>query len=630
MRVQFFKKLFLTVLSLSLAVTGVHGAASFYYGVTGTDEVSAALQPDYTYQGIDVSKWQEDIDWAQVASDKNVEFVIIRCGYGSNTETHDDVKWEEYASACEQYGIPYGVYLYSYATSSAMIDSEVNHIKRLLKGHTPSLPIYLDMEEKTVTDTCSASQLSAMAKRFCKKMDNAGFRCGVYASAYYWYAYLDKFAEEDTHYHWVAQYNTPYCAYANEEIVEDFGKSWAFFKDYHYYETWQYASTGSVAGISGNVDMNYWYGSMDLIASTTSANTASGVKLTWSSTPQADYYYIYRKDEDASSYEKVDYVDASTLSYVDDSAEPGALYDYKIKLRTGSGFTEAGPRSTILRLENPVISKVANYDKGMKVAWDETDGADGYYIYRKTSQDGTWEKLDKVEDGSTVSYKDTTVKAGKRYYYTVKAYSDEGYSSSKDADGSSYYRLATPAMDEISNKSYGMYIAWDDVAKASGYNIYRKSKADGTYELIAQVEGRENTEYRDKSVAFGNGKNYYYTVRAYITKGSRNYYSAQNAEGLYYYRLTAPYLTKAVKKSKYNKVVWDENEKAGGYIVYRKTKKSGSWKKVAVIDDSETAYYKDTDVKKGKTYYYTVRAYKVKNGTKYVSKYDTTGLKVKR
>ncbi len=630
MKVNLIKKFVTAMLSLSLAVTGVQGAASFYYGVTGTDEVSAALQPDYTYQGIDVSKWQGDIDWAQVASDKNVEFVIIRCGYGSNTETHDDVKWEEYASACEQYGIPYGVYLYSYATSSAMIDSEVNHIKRLLKGHTPSLPIYLDMEEKTVTDTCSASQLSAMAKRFCKKMDNAGFRCGVYASAYYWYAYLDKFAEEDTHYHWVAQYNTPYCAYANEEIVEDFDKSWAFFKDYHYYETWQYASTGSVAGISGNVDMNYWYGSMDLIATTTSANTASGVKLTWSSTPQADYYYIYRKDEDASSYEKVDYVDASTLSYVDDSAEPGALYDYKIKLRTGSGFTEAGPVSTIIRLENPEISKVANYDKGIKVTWSEVEGASGYRIYRRTSADDKWEKIDTIKDGETVAYKDTSVKAGKRYYYTIKAYHEDGYNSSKDSEGSFYYRLATPALEEITNKSYGMYIAWDDVPKASGYYIYRRSSEDKAYERIGQVEGRENTEYKDKSVAFSNGKNYYYTVRAYITKGEQNYSSASDSNGLYYFKLMAPYLKKAVKKSKYNKVTWEENEKASGYIVYRKTSKAGSWKKVAVIDDNSKTAYKDTDVKKGKTYYYTVRSYRVKNGQKYVSTYDTEGLKVKR
>ncbi len=630
MKNRFVQKIVLAMLSLSMAVTGVLGTASFYGNRTGQDEVFAASQPAYTYRGIDVSKWQEDIDWEQVASAQNVDFVILRCGYGSNTSDKDDVKWEEYVTACEEYGIPYGVYLYSYATSSSMIDSEVNHIKRLLKGHTPSLPVYLDMEEKAVTNACSAAQISSMAKRYCKKMENAGYRAGIYASAYYWYTYLDEFAEDDTHYHWVAQYNTEYCAYADEEIVEDFDKSWAYYKDYHYYETWQYSSTGSVDGISGNVDMNYWYGSMDLITSTTCSNTEGGVKVLWSSSPQAAWYYIYRKEEDDDSFEEIDHVDAEILSYVDDSAEPGALYDYKVKLRTGSGFTEAGPKAAILRLENPEISRVANYDQGIRVTWGEVEGASGYHIYRKTSADGSWEKIDTVEDGETVAYRDTAVKAGKRYYYTIKAYHEDGYNSAKDAEGSSYYRLATPALDEITNKSYGMYISWDDVPKASGYYIYRKSSADGAYELIDQVEGRENTEYKDKSVALGNGKNYYYTVRAYITKGETNYRSAEDKNGLYYYRLLSPYLKKAVKKAKYNKVVWEENEKAGGYIVYRKTSKSGSWKKVAVIEDSEKTAYKDTNVKKGKTYYYTVRSFRVKNGKKYISTYDTAGIKVKR
>ena len=633
MKNHFLKRALSAVLSLSLAVTAIMGTASFYAKndpLAITSGVEAASQPAYTYRGIDVSKWQGDIDWEKVAAADNVDFVILRCGYGSNTAEKDDIKWEEYVTACEKYGIPYGVYLYSYATSSDMIDSEVNHIKRLLKGHTPSLPVYLDMEESSVISACSASQISSMAKRYCTKMENAGYRAGVYASVYYWYAYLESFAKNDNHYHWVAQYNSDYCAYADEELVEQYDKSWAVYQDYHYYETWQYSSTGSVSGISGNVDMNYWYGSMDLISTTTAANTESGIKLTWNSSPQAAYYYIYRKETDGSSYEEVDHVEAGTLSYVDTDADGGTLYDYKVKLRTDSGFTEAGPKAEILRLKNPVISSVANYDKGIKVKWGKIAGADGYYVYRKTTADGTWEKVDKLDGKATVTYKDTSVKAGKRYYYTIKAYSSDGYTSAKNSDGSSYYRLGTPALDTIANKSYGMYISWDEVSKASGYIVYRKSSESASYEQIATITDPDTTSYKDKSVAFKNGKSYYYTVRAYITKGSTDYKSAYDTDGLYYFKLLAPYLKKAVKKSGYNKITWEENEKAGGYIVYRKTSKSGSWKKVATIEDGSTTSYKDKDVKKGKTYYYTVRAYKVKSSKKYVSVYDTAGVKVKR
>ena len=630
MKNKFLKKIVLSLLSLSLAVTGIGETASFYYKATNTQSVHAASQPKYTYRGIDVSKWQGDIDWSQVATADNVDFVILRCGYGTNTTDKDDVKWEEYVTACEQYGIPYGVYLYSYATTSSAIDSEVAHIKRLLKGHTPSLPVYLDMEDKSVIDACSASQISALAKRYCTKIEKAGYRAGVYASVYYWYAYLDSFAKNDKHYHWVAQYNSDYCSYADEELVAQYAKSWAVYQDYHSYETWQYSSTGSVQGISGNVDMNYWYGSMDLISTTATSNTENGVKIQWSSTPQAAYYYIYRKEEDADKYEEVDHVEADTLTYLDEDAQAGVLYDYKVKMRTLSGFTEAGPVSLIQRLKNPVLKSVTNYAKGMKVTWGKVAGASGYHIYRKSAADDKWEKLDSVEGKATVTYKDTTVKAGKKYYYTVKAYSDDGFTSARDTEGSFYYRLATPALDEIKNKSYGMYISWEDVPKASGYYIYRKSSSDGTYELIDEVEGGDTTEYKDKSIAFKNGKNYYYTVCAYITKGQKNYKSAKSSDELYYFKLLAPYLKKVTKKSKYNRVTWEENEKATGYIVYRKTKKSGSWTKVATIEEGDVTSYKDTDVKKGKTYYYTVRAYKAKNGVKYTSVYDSEGLKIKR
>ena len=629
MKFNILKRMALSLLSLSLAVTCIEGAASFYYRGTSSGLTYAASQPKYTYQGIDVSHWQKDIDWASVAKNKKVDFVILRCGYGSDTESHDDAKWQANVTACEEYGIPYGVYLYSYATSSSMIDSEVAHIKRLLKGHTPSLPIYLDMEDKSVTSSCTASQISSMAKRYCKKMDAAGFKSGVYASTYYWYKYLDKYAKSDKHYHWVAQYSD-YCAYADEELVAQYGADWAVYRDYHSYEMWQYASTGSVSGISGNVDMNYWYGSMGLISDTTVSNTQDGSKIVWSSTPQANSYYIYRRTGDDSSYKKIDVVDADTLSYVDDSADGGKLYTYKVKMHTLSGFSEAGPKAELLRLENPELSSVSNNEKGIKVKWTKTAGSDGYYIYRKSSADDKWEKIDTVAGKTKVTYNDTGVKAGKKYYYTIRAYSEDGYTSARDSEGNFYYRLKQPVLDEISSKSYGMYISWDEVSKAGGYYIYRKSTADGSYELIDTVEGGDNTTYKDKSVESKNGKNYYYTVRAYITKSSKNYKSSCDSEGLYYYRMTAPELKKAVKKSEYNRFTWEENEKAGGYIVYRKTSKSGSWKKVATIEDGETASYKDTDVKKGKTYYYTVRAYKVKSGTKYYSPYDSDGVKVKR
>ena len=82
-------------------------------------------------KGIDVSQWQGKIDWAKVKAD-GIEYAVIRCGYGSNLTYYDDTYWEYNVSECERLGIPYGVYLYSYADSTADARSEAEHTICLL------------------------------------------------------------------------------------------------------------------------------------------------------------------------------------------------------------------------------------------------------------------------------------------------------------------------------------------------------------------------------------------------------------------------------------------------------------------------------------------------------------------
>lgn len=59
-------------------------------------------------KGIDVSSWQGNIDWNKVKK-SDIDFVIIRCGYGSDIKSQDDSKWERNVEECERLGIPYGV-----------------------------------------------------------------------------------------------------------------------------------------------------------------------------------------------------------------------------------------------------------------------------------------------------------------------------------------------------------------------------------------------------------------------------------------------------------------------------------------------------------------------------------------
>lgn len=198
-----------------------------------------------TLRGIDVSEHNsvgkpgtpqyKPIDWEKVKA-SGIDFVILRCGYGSNYTMQDDEDWEYNVSECERLGIPYGVYLYSYAESKMDALSEAHHVLRLIKDHKLSYPVYFDMEESRMLD----DNLAEIATTFCNEITNEGYPVGVYANLNWWNNYLTDPCFLNWH-RWVAQYNTT-CDYKG------------------IYGMWQDTSKGTVDGIVGNVDMNYLIG----------------------------------------------------------------------------------------------------------------------------------------------------------------------------------------------------------------------------------------------------------------------------------------------------------------------------------------------------------------------------------
>lgn len=185
-----------------------------------------------TARGIDVSEHNKEIDWETVKA-SGVDFAILRCGYGSDYKSQDDKYWERNVAECERLGIPYGVYLYSYATTTEMAVSEAKHVLRLIEGRDLSYPVYFDMEDNKTLN----SDHAAIASAFCDEIEKAGYTVGVYANLNWWTHYLTDpvFEKWDR---WVAQYNTT-CDYTGR------------------YSIWQYSSKGKVDGIEGNVDVNY-------------------------------------------------------------------------------------------------------------------------------------------------------------------------------------------------------------------------------------------------------------------------------------------------------------------------------------------------------------------------------------
>ena len=148
--------------------------------------------PNAVARGIDVSEHQGTIDWNQVKN-ADVGFAIIRCGYGSNMTSQDDKQWLRNVSECERLGIPYGVYLYSYATTTEQARSEAEHVLRLISGHNLSYPIFYDLEDSNTTGKLSNAQILSLTKTFCSTITNAGYSVGVYANTYWLYLYLCHF-----------------------------------------------------------------------------------------------------------------------------------------------------------------------------------------------------------------------------------------------------------------------------------------------------------------------------------------------------------------------------------------------------------------------------------------------------
>ena len=185
-------------------------------------------------KGIDVSYAQGEIDWERVKA-AGVEFAILRCGYGDDLVSQDDSRYRANADACTRLGIPFGLYLYSYATSEEHAVSEADHILRLARDYRPAYPLYYDLEDAGTVGQLSNEGIARIAQVFCDRIEKARCFAGIYADESWWSTRLTD-ARFDRWAKWIAEY--PTLTYTKPVGM------------------WQYTSSGQVNGISGSVDRN--------------------------------------------------------------------------------------------------------------------------------------------------------------------------------------------------------------------------------------------------------------------------------------------------------------------------------------------------------------------------------------
>lgn len=188
------------------------------------------------YRGIDVSKYQGNIDFNKVKN--NIDFAIIRIGYGMY-ESQKDPKFESNYEGFKNAGTPIGVYHYSYALNVEEAKKEADCVIKWLNGRNLNLPVYFDIEDKSQINL-GKKALTDMCEAFCTKIETSGYWAGIYANKYFYTTYLDYQKLQDKFTIWVAQWS-------NTNTYP--GK----------YDMWQYTSAGKVPGINGNVDMDKLY-----------------------------------------------------------------------------------------------------------------------------------------------------------------------------------------------------------------------------------------------------------------------------------------------------------------------------------------------------------------------------------
>lgn len=195
--------------------------------------------------GVDVSKWQGEIDWEKAKAD-GVEFAMLRAGYGRG---NIDDRFKRNADECTRLGIPFGVYWFSYAYTEDMARKEAQYCLNAVAPYKLSYPIAFDFEYDSVDHaqdkgvTITKELASAIARAFLTEIENAGYYATLYANPNYLAVYFDD--DIPTRYDiWLAQWpRNP----QPEPKPEQCGGMW------------QYTSSGTVDGIEGRVDMNYAY-----------------------------------------------------------------------------------------------------------------------------------------------------------------------------------------------------------------------------------------------------------------------------------------------------------------------------------------------------------------------------------
>lgn len=189
---------------------------------------------------IDVSEWNENVNFGILKSENDIDSVIIRAGYGKK---NIDSMFVRHITNALDNDFKVGVYWFSYAYNEDMARNEAIATIQTVKDFKITLPIFFDFEydsfkyaKEQLGRELTKSEITNMCKVFCQTIEANGYQAGYYANTDYLNNFIDESQLED-YYLWYAWYTD------DKPCDRDCA-------------LWQFSSQAQLVGVGGKVDLN--------------------------------------------------------------------------------------------------------------------------------------------------------------------------------------------------------------------------------------------------------------------------------------------------------------------------------------------------------------------------------------
>lgn len=484
------------------------------------------------YNGIDVSKYNGDINWDKAKKD-GVDFVIVRVGYrgyGKSGTLCTDPNYKANIEGALAAGIKVGVYYFTEALTTDEAREEAKFCISKIKDYNITLPVAIDYEYPTdgknpigrmYNAKLTKAEATANVKAFCAAVKKAGYTPLVYANKSDLSSLINGKTIGNTYKVWLANYTTK-TTYANS------------------YEYWQYTSSGKVNGITGKVDCNFWYTKKSI----DTAETTSSPVITPTNTPKP-----------------------TAAPTVKPTAKPTAKPTVKPTVKPTAKPTATPAQTT--KISAPKPFKAVSTSKSITLKWTAPKNATGFEIYRKDFYDGKYKKVKTINNVKTQKYVDSNVESYHEYYYKIRSVNSK---SSKKLY-SSYLSLTVSAMQHKA------------AITTSSLKLLKKPSAQA--DTLKTLPKKFILEYTGKTT-YKNNTTFLHMY--YYTKNKKyNCWLPADSKLKYYKGGTAKTSTKLLKEAKSitNAIV---NVPSGSYMAVLSTKKVGllSFYKVRYSDSSKS------------------------------------------